>query len=293
MFKLEEITTKDGLVHQGLVALPHNSGEIAYIWVHGLTGDFYGNTSMLTTLAEAFTQKGMAFGSFNNRGHDMITSFNKVDPSQPKGYSYVTIGAGYEKFEESIEDIDAAVNLFVKKGYAKIILIGHSSGANKVSYYAGTVSNPHLAGAILLCPMSDRLDPRANKEEIQQNLQKCFSLIEQGRGDALITGLSFFPMTANRFVSLVTPNTLEDQFGYGDTPPMMVQYEHITIPLFVGFADKDEYADRPIDSIKKVFDSKQHSSRYESVIFPGVFHNLAGQEKRLTEEIFAWAEKIA
>ncbi|MCX8008786.1 MAG: alpha/beta hydrolase, partial [Patescibacteria group bacterium] len=139
MFLLEEITTDDGLIHQGLVAYPRDRGNTAIIWVHGLTGTFYGNAKLLKIFAERATNHGMAFGTFNNRGHDMIAGFRKIDQESPKGYTYTTIGAGYEVFEECVCDINAVIQFFVDQGYRKIILVGHSSGANKVCYYAGTV----------------------------------------------------------------------------------------------------------------------------------------------------------
>lgn len=293
MFSLEEITTKDGVIHQGLVAWPEKEGKTAFIWVHGLTGDFYSNTTLLSLFAENSNKKDFAFASFNNRGHDMIAGFRKIDTTSSKGYSYATIGAGFEIFEECVYDIDAAVDFFVQKGYKKIVLLGHSSGANKVSYYAGVVKNVQVSGVVLMCPMSDRLDPSVNKEKIQENIKKCFTLIEQGREDALITGMHFFPMTAKRYISLVTPNTSEDQFGYGDDPPVLKDYEQIKVPLYVLFAEKDEYADRPMVEIKKIFDLHQKSSLYSSHIIPEVFHNLVGKEKEIIEEIFTWVEKIA
>jgi alpha-beta hydrolase superfamily lysophospholipase len=292
MFFLEEITTEDGLMHQGLVAHPVGKRKTAILWVHGLTGTFYGNSKLLKIFAQELTKEGIAFGTFNTRGHDMIAGFRKIDPHNPKGYTYRTIGAGYEVFEECVFDLDAAVSFFWKMGYTNIILAGHSSGANKVSYYAGIKTPSLLSGVILLCPMSDRLDPKADKKQIQKNLSICFALQEQGKENALITDMHFFPMTAKRYISLVSPHTSEDQFGYGDTPPCMPEYSRIRIPMLVLFAGKDEYADRPIEEIQKVFDREKKTLIYHSEIIPDSLHNLTGYEEQVLSCVLSWVKKI-
>jgi len=293
MFVLEDIQTKDGFIHQGLVAYPQLSSDTVLIWVHGLTGTFYGNSQLIRFLASESTKNGYTFATFNSRGHDMISGFKKVDENDPKGYTYATIGAGYEVFEESTYDLDSQILFFRNKGYKKIILLGHSSGANKVSYYAGLTNNEYISGVVLLCPMSDRLDPRGNSEDREENLKKCHALVEQGRGNALVTGIYFFPMTAERYISLVSPNTSEDQFDYGDKIPNMEQFKHITCSLLVLFAENDEYADRPVGEIKNVFDSMQNSSKYLSKVIPNSLHNLANHEESVMSDILTWMRKIA
>lgn len=293
MFELEEITASDGLIHQGIVSYPHEAGKKAVLWVHGLTSSFYSNTVLLRDVADRAVREGYAFGSFNTRGHDMITGIKKMDVKEEKGYTYVTAGAGYEVFEDCRFDIEGQIDFFVNKGYEKIYLLGHSTGANKVCFYAGNKPNTHLTGAILISPMSDRLNPGEDKNQIEENLKKCQVLVENGREDALVTGMSFFPMTAKRYISLIAPHSLEDQFGYGDVPPFLPYYEQIQLPLYVLFAGNDEYSDRSMEDIQKIFDSKEKTQHYSSEIVPNVLHNFAGNEKEITNRIFSWIMKTA
>ena len=98
-FDLVETITKDGLVHQGIISRPVTKGKRAVLWVHGLTGRFYGDVKLMNLFAGECTKAGVAFAAFNNRGHDIIAGFHKIDPNEPAGYSRVTIGAGMEVFE--------------------------------------------------------------------------------------------------------------------------------------------------------------------------------------------------
>ena len=52
----------------------------------------------------------------------------------------------------------------IAKGYDEIVLIGHSTGANKACYYAAAENNSHVISVILSGPISDRLSaPDAKK----------------------------------------------------------------------------------------------------------------------------------
>lgn len=277
MFDLEEVITKDGLLLQGLVSLPKEGSKTVLVWVHGLTGSFYGNKTLLTTLSTKLAEENVAFASFNTRGHDMIAGFKKITDVSKNSFTYATIGAGYEVFEECIDDIDAVIAWFLARGYTKVFLAGHSSGANKVSYFQGTTKHPHVAGVVLLSPMSDRLYPGVDGAKKQKAQDLSRTLLDNGKGDELHSSFGYFPMTAKRFASLSTPRSQEDQFGYGDIPPYMPEYSKIKAPLLVVLANDDEYKDRPILEIKEVFDNASESLSYESKIIEGATHGFEGK----------------
>ncbi len=52
----------------------------------------------------------------------------------------------------------------------------------------------------------------------------------------------------------------------------------------------DVIADRPLEVIKKVFDSKASSSHYKSIIVPNADHVFNGKEKEFVQEIKQWLE---
>jgi hypothetical protein len=114
-FYLSEITTKDGLAHQGIFFAPKKHGKRAILWVHGLSAAFYNDIHLFEVVAEACEKNGWGFALFNNRGHDLIAGIRKYDETPPNGYSYYPGGAGSEVFEESILDIDAGIAFLVKE----------------------------------------------------------------------------------------------------------------------------------------------------------------------------------
>lgn len=258
-FELVEIITKDKLVHQGIFHRPERAGKRALLWVHGLTGRFYGDPELMNIIADECSKRDMGFAAFNNRGHDAVSGFRKVDNT------YVTIGAASEVFEESVFDIDAGISFLTSQGFTEVILVGHSTGANKVCYYVSTTTDQHVAGVILAGPMSDRLGTQ---------------------GDL------WFPATEQRKQSLFVPNSKEDVFNYGDTEHVLDLFHRITKPTLVIFSENDEHKDRPMEKIQAVFDARTGSTHYKSIIIPGANHGYDGKKNEFVTAIIDWIKTL-
>lgn len=290
-FFLVETTTKDGLIHQGIYFEPKKKSKRAILWIHGLTGRFYGDTVMMNELAEASGKQGYGFAAFNTRGHDMVASIHKKDTRKPSGHSYLTRGAAYEKFEESVFDIDAGITFLVNKGFSEVIVIGYSTGANKACYFFAKERNPHAVGVVLAGPISDRLDVDIDQKKLKKDLEKMQKLVQAGKGDEL-SAFHQFPMTPKRFISLLGTHTAEDTFDYGDKIPKLTSFSAITKPLLVIIGAVDEYADRPVADIIKTFDRYQRSRNYKSVLLPGCAHGFEPKEKEAVESMIKWIKSI-
>lgn len=291
-FYLTEIVTKDKLIHQGVFFKPKNFGKRAILYVHGLTSTFYGSVRMLEALAQACEKRGMGFAAFNNRGHDMIVSIRKVDKNNPKGYTHTNGGAGYEIFEDSIFDIDAGIQFLRDQGYGEIVLIGHSTGANKVCFWAATQKNEIVVGVVLASPLSDRLDTEIDKKKLKKDISFMKNLVKKGKGNELVLGYHYFPMTPKRFLSIFEPNSMEDMFDYGDEKPKLAYFSRIKKPLLVILGSRDEYLDRPVENVFEVFKRFTHSRRFQCVIIPSALHSFNGKEKEVVQTIIDWVRLL-
>lgn len=291
-FYLVETITKDKLIHQGIFFKPSTPTKKALLWVHGLTSSFYSNVTALNEFATQCEEHGFGFASFNNRGHDFLTGVRKVDKRQPKGYSHGSAGAGIEEFKDSPLDIDAGVHFLVTQGFTEVVVIGHSSGANKVSYFAGSNRSKHVIGFVLIGGLADRLGPELDKEKLKKDLAHMHDLVNQGKGDVLLTDLFFFPLTPKRFISLFEANTLEDQFDYGDPRPRLTHFGKIKKPLLVLIGELDENLDRHTKKVLEVLDAHQKSLHYKSMILPNTLHSFNGKEKEVVHTIVSWVKEL-
>jgi len=283
---LTEIVTKDDVVFPGLYYEPKIKSETAILWVHGLSSTSFSHIPTVDAFADAGDIYHFGFASFNNRGAGFLGGPHKKDAADPKGYTYISGGAGMEHFEDCVFDIDAGITFLTSRGYTKIVLVGRSTGANKACFYAGSVEDPRVAGVVLISPISDRLEK--TPEEIRMTLPKMKKMIAEGKGDILLMGYSFFPMTPSRYVSLYKKGSKEDVFDYGDRPPKFAVFSKIQKPLYVILAEKDEHADRPVVEIKKAFDIYTNSPYYSSILVPSALHGFDKMEQRLSRLIGDW-----
>lgn len=291
-FYLSEITTKDGLVHQGIFFAPSKPVKRAILWVHGLTGRFYGNVPITDELIDHCEKNGWGFAAFNNRGHDHISGMHRIDPKTGK-FSYAYGGGGREVFEECIFDIHAGVDFLVSKGFSDVIVVGSSTGALKVMYQEGTHPHDNVTGVVLAGALSDRLGPDVDKKKLPDQILRMEQLITEGKGDELQIGLSYFPMTPKRFVSLFKKDSVEEStVDYDDPHPKMTAFSNIKKPTLVLFSEKDENLDRPVTGVQKVFDAKTQSKKYKSIIIPGADHEFTGKEKQVVNIISDWVASI-
>lgn len=97
------------------------------IYLHGLGGNGY-RSAMVPALAGACVRRGMAFFSINTRGHDLVATRTRGTQRDPHN------GAVYEVFTECVHDIRGAIRAARARGARDILLIGHSTGANKIAY---------------------------------------------------------------------------------------------------------------------------------------------------------------
>lgn len=288
-----EITTKDNFVHQGLFFKPAHPKKKAILWIHGLTDNFYGDINTLETFAEVCDKLGWGVASFNNRGHDIVTSIAKVDENSPKSRISVTAGAGVEKFTDCVYDIEAGITFLEKHGFSEVILVGISTGANKACYHTAKAKDPRVAGVVLASAISDvAIKQKELGNRYEETIKKVKKLVKEGKGETLINDFDYMPLTPNRFLSLYDTNGPEDTFPYYQKNPKFTAFSKITKPLMVIMGGGDEYSERPVAEIVKTYKKYQKSSNFISIIIPGAFHSFGGKEKEFVEEVVNWIKSI-
>jgi len=287
---LTECITKDDVIHQGIYFEPKKKSNIAVLWVHGLSSSFYSHVPTCDAFAEMCEKRGYGYASFNNRGAGLISGPQKIDATALTGYTHVPGGAGQEKFEECVLDIDAGITFLIDQGYKKIILVGRSTGANKSCFYTGSVDDSRVVGVVLMSPISDRLELVKSRPDTIAITTYMKEQIAAGKGNIPMFGFHFFPLTPKRYLSLVEKGSKEDVFDYGDEEPKLTVFSNITKPLFVILGEKDEHVDRAVADIKKIFDAHTKSKKYTSSIVPGALHGFDGMEKELACLVGEWID---
>jgi pimeloyl-ACP methyl ester carboxylesterase len=290
--ELAECVTADGLLHQGFVYDPPKRGGTALLFIHGLTGTFYNGIRLHRAFMDACAAAGYGYASFNTRGHDPIAGIRKIDAADPKGYVHVNGGAGYESFPDSVTDLDAGIAFLIGRGYKRVVLVGHSTGANKACYFASVRgSDSRVAGIVLLSPISDRLSGGGMPWLVRLWLSV---LVRIGWGERLmLTKRVFFPLTPARALSLLTPKSDEDVFDYGDPDPKLVRFSACRYPRTVILGQTDGLADRPVAEIRATFDRYATAPQYESALIPGADHQFTGREADVARQVLRFVRNLS
>ena len=272
---LTRIKTSDGVALEGIAVLPKKSSGTALIWLHGLNSRFSSGQILVKEFSEQCRKKGIAYFKFNTRGHD--AAGGSVAKSKK------LTGGGFEKFEECVFDIRAMAAFAQKLGYRRIILAGHSTGANKALFYMSRTRDPRVKHLILIAPVSDR-----------SGASKVHGAAWHKKGLAIAHALkkkraAYMPpeygiMSPDRFISLYSAGGREDVFPYDRADARWDALASIRTPLAVIVAELDEYLDRPARGIIAAFERHaQWTKSFSGIIIKSANHGFRGKEKELTE----------
>ena len=274
--------TRDGITLAGLMTEPRRRRGLALIWVHGLGSTFANGQPLIAALARRLGAAGIAYLKLDTRGHHVVARAGTR-----------LAGAAFERFGESVRDLRAMIDLARRAGYPRVILAGHSTGANKVLHYMARTGDRRVAGLVLLGPVSDVAGEmkRVGARELRRRVA-AVERIARRDPDALVPRAFGF-YGARRYLSLYRPGEAEDVFPYYRAGRWSA-LRTIRVPLAVIIGERDEYLDRPAAAVVETFARHATAARsFTSIVIPGALHGFAGQEDPLAQALVRWIARPA
>jgi pimeloyl-ACP methyl ester carboxylesterase len=279
-----QIATPKKYALNGLWFGPKKPKQVV-IWIHGLGSSMFGKVNLFLPVVD----KDTAVLAFNNRGTERIVQIKRTSDTKSKR---LLGGAAHERFTDSADDIQGAIDFAHRQGVKRIFLTGHSTGCQKSIYWAAK-GGRGVKGIVLLAPVSDYAGVVAKygKARVFKALAYANSLMKKGKSDELIPS-SIWPEELNdaqRLISLYSPDSVEEIFPYAQTKkPKLLQ--GVRIPILALWAEHDEFSDRPAKQIKQWFD--RHLKQEDSfVVIPKVTHGFKGGEKMVAKVIGAFMKE--
>lgn len=288
--KIVQIETPNKFLLNGLWFGPERSKKV-FIYVHGLGGSVFAQHVLLEELAG----RTSSVLTFNNRGSGIVTKVKKLNALSRKGYESSIAGQAHEIFTECIDDIEGAVRFAERNGAKNIFLMGHSTGCQKSVYYLSKKRTTPIKGLILMAPLSDYayVVSTAEPKVLGEIITIAKKLIEKGHPHKMIpTLISSHPCDAQRFLSLYTPDNVEEIFCYATPSKTPTALNKIKVPLLVILADEDEYNDRPTKKIADWFKKSLQKQKATIKIIRRAPHNFRGHTKVLKMLINGWIKSI-
>src|SRR5438552_1763691 len=200
---LAHLETRDGVGLDGVIAEPRGRRRAALVWVHGLGSVFYSGQPLIHEVSTRLNAAAVGYFKFNNRGHGPVARAGRR-----------LAGAAFERFGQSVEDIRAMVTFARARGYRRVILAGHSTGANKVLHYAARARDRRVSGIILLGPISDVAAEakRVGARELRRRVAAAEQIASRDPQGLVPRVWGFW--SARRYISLYRPGEREDVFPY-------------------------------------------------------------------------------
>jgi len=279
-FAINDIKTPKGFLLRGLWFGPKKPKRVV-IWVHGLGSSAFTKLELVKLLAT----KGTAVLAFNNRGFERVASVKQQIGKQTKWH---TIGAAHEKFTDCVDDIQGAIEFVRSMRVKDIYLAGHSTGCQKSIYWAYKKKGKDVKGIILLAPVSDYAGAIAKygRTKVENVAREAERLVARGKGSELLPNWMWEeePNDAQRFLSLYTPDSVEEIFPYAQPGKKPTAFKAVKKPILVLWAESDEFADRSAKDAAEWFD-QNIESKHKVVIVPNVKHNFKGAEREVAKTI--------
>ena len=176
-----------------------------------------------------------------------------------------------------------------QRGYRRVFLAGHSTGANKVLYYGARVRDRRVGGIILVGPVSDVAAEakRLGTRELRRRVAGAERIAARDPQALVPRAWGFW--SAHRYISLYRPGEDEDVFPYYRPNARWTAFRSVRLPLAAILGTRDEYLDRPAREVIEAFRRNAVRARsFTGVVVPRARHGFQGHERELADLVVRW-----
>jgi pimeloyl-ACP methyl ester carboxylesterase len=266
--------SEDQLAHEGVAIHPTQTRkQLGIVWIHGNTGRFCDYPYIM--IGRALAERGYLFVSGNTRGHDIAAS-----AWSDAKMNMVAVGSAWEKLEEPPLDISAWIEATINLGVEKVVLVGHSQGAAKVTYYQALRQDPRVQGIVLASP-----DLHGHWASV---VEQARQLLADGRGDELLPDImnaAWYRLSAANVVSRA--DVLNHTYTLDKGAPYIAA---VRCPIFALFGtNHDVGGQKELDTIKAQAINAPH---VETQLIEGADHGYVDKEKAVAVAIATWMDNL-
>ncbi len=237
--------------------------------VHGMGGNFYRSALKKAWLTEC-GRYGCDALTFNNRGSDRDVAC--------------------ERFIDCVADIDAALAAGRALGYRRFVLLGHSTGCQKITLYQARRQNPAVCALVLAAPADDLAICRRDLgAKYGYWLRRARELVRQGRGETLLPML-YEKFSAQRFLSIADPHSVEAQLL--DYNGAMRHFRSIRCPVLAFLGTQEQFACLPVPRMGAILREKTRSEKFHFFAVPGGDHGFHGHELATARRALRWVREL-
>jgi pimeloyl-ACP methyl ester carboxylesterase len=235
------------------------------VLVHGMGGNFYRSSLKKQWLLQC-GRFGFDVLTFNTRGSDRAVAF--------------------ERFADCVADIEAALAAGRRLGYHRFVLLGHSTGCQKITLYQARRQNPAVRALVLAAPADDLAICRRDLgRRYAYWLNHARQLVKRGKGKTLLPML-YEKFSARRFLSIADPASLEAQlFNYAGP---MRHFRSLRCPIIAFLGACEEFACLSVEKMGEILRAKTRSGNFHFFLVRGGDHGFHGHERATAARVLRW-----
>jgi pimeloyl-ACP methyl ester carboxylesterase len=280
--ELVQTQAADGVELAGAVLRPTGTAvkPLPIVWIHGFTGRFYEPHAL--AIGRRLAERGYVFVTGNNRGNNYGAVLHvRATHEERLG------GACWEKLDESPLDVAAWIAFAIGLGFPQVVLLGHSLGGMKVTYYMATRQDPRVAGLINASgPVWRFIGPAPEAIERQAEAER---LVGEGRGlDLLLPFLAPGASTVSAQTVVSGTQFRAVLFGQNGQPPAVAL---LRCPVFAFLGSEEEWLGVPSD-LEWFRTTATAAPRCETRYFEGADHVYTGHERQVADAIGDWVDAL-
>lgn len=239
--------------------------------VHGMGGNFY-KSVFKKELMRHPPRAQIDVLSFNNRGCE-----NNVTD---------------EVFTDCRHDLDAALAFGRAHGYRRFILLGHSTGCQKIVYYQHLRKAPDIAALVLAAIGDDiAIVRREAGPRYHRWIKRARMLVKTGRAHTTLRGRGCLGFSARRFLSVADPKQIEARLF--DMDGALREFSRIDIPILVALPLREQYACIPIPEMARRLKAVTRAKPFGVELIPRADHSFHGHETEAAQKILRWLKRNA
>jgi len=285
------IWTEDKLRLQGMY-YEVSDKDTCVLVIHGMSGNFIENY-WGSVLGDYLQSNGYGYIYSHNRGYNHINDIVVNEINDQNAYKSERVGAVYERFEDSVLDLDAWYSEALNFGYKNIVLVGHSLGCNKVVHYIYKKRPKNLQGVILLSPPDMVANGKeSGKSKLYDNqLAEAKKNIDEGNPRKLLTDMlwSWYNISSQTFMDMFVDGCPADNLPLMRNPQSFPELEAITTPVMALMGEFDDIVVRTLQEDMDLLEQKAIKAQSFSKFFlQGAVHTYDSRENKLAEQVLDW-----
>lgn len=300
--ELISFETVDHLQLPGLLYEPEQATKRVVIFLHGNgSSSIFYKVKKMNLFAEELAKIGWSFLPFNNRGAHYIKKFSWEEQGE-KQEKY--LGTALEKIEDTVSDLDAALEFAQSRNYTEIVLVGESSGANKIVVYnLLRPENPCLAYALVGGGDDTGLFYSAfGRDKFWEILNEAQKRVAEGNDQELLSAEINHSLFAYRALAdIMDPDGLYNIFPFYEyfseerlgSKKLFTEFFEIQKPTLVLYGSEDKYCYRPArEVVSELLKIHPQPHLLTGVTAEGADHSFFGTEELEVQHITEWLQKI-